>query len=43
MTLISSLVQMGYDKKRVEETLESIDSGLSLELRTIEAIKMLAK
>jgi holliday junction DNA helicase RuvA len=43
MTLISSLVQMGYDKKRVEDTLESIDNGLSLERRTIEAIKMLAK
>ncbi len=43
MTLVSSLVQMGYDKSRVEETIASLDSSLSLEVRTIEAIKMLAK
>lgn len=43
MTLVSSLVQMGYDKVRVEDVIADIDSGLSLEIRTIEAIKQLAK
>ncbi len=43
MTLISSLVQMGYDKSRVEEVVAELDSSLSLEIRTIEAIKKLAK
>jgi Holliday junction resolvasome RuvABC DNA-binding subunit len=43
MTLVSSLVQMGYDKSRVEEIIASIDSSLSLEIRTIEAIQRLAK
>ncbi len=43
MTLVSSLVQMGYDKVRVEEIVASIDSSLSLEIRTIEAIQRLAK
>ena len=43
MTLVSSLVQMGYDKVRVEEIVADIDSGISLEVRTIEAIKRLSK
>ena len=43
MTLIASLVQMGYDKLRVEETVGEIDPSLSLQIRTIEAIKQLAK
>ncbi len=43
MTLVSSLVQMGYDKGRVEEIVHDIDSSLSLEIRTIEAIKKLSK
>ncbi len=43
MTLIASLVQMGYDKTRVEETIGEIDPSLSLQIRTIEAIKQLAK
>lgn len=43
MTLISSLVQMGYDKSRVEDVVAELDSTLPLEIRTIEAIKKLAK
>jgi hypothetical protein len=43
MTLISSLVGMGYDKSRVEEIVSGLDPALSLEIRTIEAIKELAK
>ena len=43
MTLISSLVQMGYDKTRVEEIVGDIDTSLSLEIRTIEAIQRLSK
>ena len=43
MTLVSSLVQMGYDKIRVEDVVNEIDSWLSLEIRTIEAIKRLSK
>lgn len=43
MTLVSSLVQMGYDKNRVEEIVWNIDPGLSLEIRTIEAIQRLSK
>jgi holliday junction DNA helicase RuvA len=43
MTLISSLVAMGYDKSRVEEIVASLDPSLSLEIRTIEAIQQLAK
>lgn len=41
--LITSLVQMGYDKTRVEETIESLDSSLSIEQKTIEAIRLLSK
>lgn len=41
--LISSLVSMGYDKSRVEVTISSIENTLSLEARTIEAIRRLAK
>lgn len=40
--LISSLVQMGYDKSRVETIVQMIDSSLPLEKRTIEAIRKLA-
>ena len=43
MTLVSSLVQMGYDKSRVEDIVSSLEPTLSLEIRTIEAIKELAK
>jgi Holliday junction DNA helicase RuvA len=42
-SLISSLVQMGYDKARVEDIVADIDSNLSLEIRTVEAIKQLSK
>ncbi len=42
-TLISSLVSMGYDKIRVETTIASIETTLSLEARTVEAIRRLAK
>jgi hypothetical protein len=42
MILVSSLVQMGYDKSRVEEIVGELDPALSLEIRTIEAIKKLA-
>lgn len=42
-TLIASLVQMGYDKARVEEIIREIDPSLSLQIRTIEAIRQLAK
>ena len=41
--LASSLVQMGYDKVRVEQIIAEIGSHLSLEVRTIEAIKRLSK
>lgn len=34
---------MGYDKNRVESVVDSIDSGLSIEIRTIEAIRALAQ
>jgi Holliday junction DNA helicase RuvA len=43
ITLISSLVSMGYDKMRVETTIASIETTLSLEARTVEAIRRLAK
>jgi Holliday junction DNA helicase RuvA len=43
VTLISSLVSMGYDKARVETTIASIETTLSLEARTVEAIRRLAK
>lgn len=42
-TLIASLVQMGYDKMRVESIIADIDPSLSLQIRTIEAIKQLSK
>ncbi len=38
-TLISSLVQMGYDKSRVEEIVETLEPNLSLEEKVREAIK----
>ncbi len=41
--LISSLVSMWYDKARVEIIISSIETTLSLEARTIEAIRRLAK
>jgi Holliday junction DNA helicase RuvA len=41
--LISSLVSMGYDKIRVESVVMSIDPDLSLEVRTVEAIRELSK
>ncbi|GAB0174838.1 MAG: Holliday junction branch migration protein RuvA [Candidatus Altimarinota bacterium] len=40
--LISSLVQMGYDKTRVEEVIQGISSELPIDKRTIEAIRKLA-
>lgn len=43
VTLITSLIAMGYDKSRVEETVKNIDTGFSLELRTVEAIKQLSR
>ncbi|MBP6981776.1 Holliday junction branch migration protein RuvA [Candidatus Gracilibacteria bacterium] len=43
MTLISSLIQMGYDKSRVEEVVSLLDSTLPLEIRTVEAIRALSK
>lgn len=42
-TLISSLVQMGYDKSRVETIVATLDARLPLEIRTVEAIKQLSK
>jgi Holliday junction DNA helicase RuvA len=42
-SLISSLVQMGYDKTMVETIVEKINPELSLEQRTVEAIRNLAK
>ena len=41
--LISSLVSMGYDKSRVETVVMGIDPDLTLEARTIEAIRELSK
>ena len=41
--LISSLVSMGYDKTRVETTVADIDKNGTIEIRTIEAIRQLAK
>ncbi len=41
--LITSLVQMGYDKVSVEQIVESIDSSLPLEAKTVEAIRRLSK
>jgi Holliday junction DNA helicase RuvA len=42
-TLISSLVGMGYDKRKVEEVVQDIPPSLSLQERTIQAIRELAK
>lgn len=39
ITLISSLVQMGYDKSAVEEIIQTLDPNLSLEEKVREAIK----
>ena len=41
MNVISSLVQMGYDKLRVEEIIETIDTSLGIEDMVREAIKKL--
>jgi holliday junction DNA helicase RuvA len=41
--LISSLVSMGYDKTRVESIVGEIDKNGTIEARTIEAIRQLAK
>jgi holliday junction DNA helicase RuvA len=41
--LISSLVSMGYDKTRVESIVGEIDKAGTIEARTIEAIRQLAK
>ena len=41
--LISSLVSMGYDKARVESIVGEIDKNGTIESRTIEAIRQLAK
>ena len=38
-TLISSLVQMGFDKTRVEEIVDTLDPNLSLEEKVREAIR----
>lgn len=43
MSLIASLTQMGYEKTRVENIVGELDPSLSLEVRTIEAIKRLAQ
>lgn len=43
MTLIASLVQMGYDKSRVESVVREIDAREPLEIRTIDAIKRLSQ
>jgi Holliday junction DNA helicase RuvA len=41
--LISSLIQMGYDKNRVESVVRELNPTESLEVRTVEAIKKLAR
>lgn len=41
--LVSSLVSMGYEKSRVESIIGAINSSDTLENRTIEAIRQLAK
>ena len=41
--LISSLVQMGYDKSRVEAVVQTLNPEESLEKRTVGAIKKLAE
>lgn len=42
-TLIASLIAMGYDKTRVEEVVWDIDSALSVEQKTVLAIRKLAQ
>ena len=42
-TLITSLIAMWYDKSRVEDEVSCLDKGLSLEERTVIAIKKLSK
>lgn len=42
-TLISSLVSMGYDKARVEQTVSQISRDLTLQERTVEAIRKLSQ
>jgi len=41
-SLISTLVQMWYEKNRVTEVVESLEDGKSIEEKTREAIKMLS-
>ena len=41
--LVSSLVSMWYEKSRVESVISEIENDLSLENRTIEAIRKLAQ
>lgn len=43
ITLITSLIAMWYDKSRVEEIVSNIDTTLSIEARTVAAIKKLSK
>jgi holliday junction DNA helicase RuvA len=43
ITLITSLIAMWYDKSRVEEVVADIDNTLSIEARTVAAIKKLSK
>jgi len=43
ITLITSLIAMWYDKTRVEEVVADIDNTLSIEARTVAAIKKLSK
>ncbi len=42
-TLIASLIAMGYDKTRVEEVVWDIDSALTVEQKTVLAIRKLAE
>ena len=43
ITLITSLIGMGYDRTRVEAVVGDIDTALTIEIRTVEAIRRLAK
>lgn len=43
ITLMTSLIAMWYDKVRVEEVVADIDSTLTIEARTVAAIKRLSK
>lgn len=42
-TLVTSLIAMGYDKSRVESVVSEIDTGLSVEQKTVLAIRKLAQ